>query len=326
LREIKRIDVHHHIVPKEYVQELNNKGIQTSLGHTFPDWNADKSLEIMDRFGISLAVISISAPGVYFNPQDTPDSFSSKLSRQTNEICAELINTYPERFAAFATLPLPYLESALREMEYALDVLKLDGVVLLSNYDGRYLGDPYYEEIMQELNRRKAIVFVHPQVTPGLESGFSGYPPYMMDVCWDTTRTAYSMILSGVMEKYPEIRFILAHAGGAVPYLAGRLSTMTKLGLPYVDNEKVIPKGIEHYLKRFCYDTAISASPYTLASLHALAGSSNILLGTDYVFAPVGCVPLTIQGVRDYDGFSEKDLVCIEYENALSLFPRINQV
>lgn len=128
----------------------------------FPNWSADKAFEVMDQNGISTSVISISAPGVYFRDKDPSREFARGLSRKTNEICAGLIKNHPERSGAFATLPLPDVDAALEELEYALDVLKLDGVFLLSNYDGYYLGDTRFERLFSELNRRKVVVFVHP--------------------------------------------------------------------------------------------------------------------------------------------------------------------
>ena len=214
------IDVHHHIVPKEYIESLSEKGVKKGLGVQLPRWNVNKTLEIMDQNGISTSIISISAPGVYFKDKDPSLEFAKALSKQTNEICAKLIGDYPERFGAFATIPLPDVEAALEEIKYALGVLKLDGVVLLSNYDGYYLGDQRFDKLFSELNRLKAVVFIHPVTPPGIEQSHLGLPEAMVDVCFDTTRTAFSLIVNGVTKKYPDVRFILAHAGGAVPYMA----------------------------------------------------------------------------------------------------------
>ena len=152
------IDVHHHIVPKEYVKSLSDEGVKKALGVRFPNWNANKAIEVMDRNGISTSMISISAPGVYFKDKDPSMKLARELSRQTNETCAGLIEDHPGRFGAFATLPLPDVDAALEELKYALDELKLDGVFLLSNYDGYYLGDPCFDKLFSELNRRKAVV------------------------------------------------------------------------------------------------------------------------------------------------------------------------
>jgi len=350
------IDVHHHIVPKEYVDGLSKKGITKALGVQFPAWNVHKALEVMDHNEIALALISISAPGVYFKEQDPSLELARQLARQTNEICAGLIADHPHRFGAFATLPVPDIDAALEELTYALDGLKLDGVILLSNYDGYYLGDPRFDRLFAELNRRKAVVFIHPATLPGFEQSHFGFPESMMDVCFDTTRTAFSLIINGVTRKYPDVRFILAHAGGTVPYIAGRLSVLASLfasvgGVgPYIAEgvgllsslfpkvkeampeslhlylqfkENVLPEGPDWYLKRFYYDTALSASPHAFASLQTLVDNSRIVFGSDYVFATQAAVPVTIEGIREYPGFTAQDQGAIEQENARDLFPRL---
>ncbi len=351
----ERIDVHHHIVPKEYVDALSKKGVKKGLGVQLPGWNADKTLEIMDKNGISASILSISAPGVYFKDKDPSLELARNLSRQTNEICAKLISDHPKRFGAFATLPLPDINAALEELRYAYERLKLDGVVLLSNYDGYYLGDSRFDKLFMELNRRKAVVFIHPATPPGIEESHLGLPESMVDVCFDTTRTAFSLVVNGITKKCPDVRFILAHAGGAVPYMAARVGITSALlaekggvgpfiadGLGKIASvfpklkesmpdllkyylrfkENVLPEGPDFYLKKFYYDTALSASPHTFASLQTLVDSSKILFGTDYIFATQDAVPITIKGIEEYSGFNEKDVRAIEKENSLGLFPR----
>lgn len=349
------IDVHHHIVPKDYVKSLSDEGVKKAIGVQFPGWNANKALKVMDKYGISKSILSISAPGVYFKDKNL--ELAKELSRQTNDICAGLINDHPERFGAFATLPLPDVDAALEELKYALETLNLDGVVLLTNYDGYYLGDSRFDKLFSELNRRKAVVFIHPGSPPGFELSHLGFPEAMMDVCFETTRTTFSMIVNGVTKKYPDVRFILAHAGGTVPYTAARLSVLSSLfeGLggvgPYVaeganllthlipklkedfpDQLKLylnfkenMPDGPEVYLKKFYYDTALSASPHAFASLQTLVDTSQILFGSDYVWATEPAVPATIKGINEYKGFTPKDIMAIQKENAMNLFPRLKK-
>jgi predicted TIM-barrel fold metal-dependent hydrolase len=352
----RMIDVHHHIVPDAYVKALSRKGVTKALGVPLPKWNLETALDVLEGNDIAAVIVSISAPGVYFPAVEEPLIFAREMARRTNEICADLIAANPERFGAFATLPLPDVDLALEEVRYALDELKLDGVVLLSNYDGYYLGDARFDSLHAELDRRKAVVFIHPATPPGLEKSHLGLPEAMLDVCFDTTRTAFSLVVNGVMKRYPNISFILAHAGGAVPYLAARVSvTATLLAntrgigpaigdaagfvsrifpglkgsmpdlLQYYINfkENVLPEGPEFYLKRFYYDTALSASPHAFASLLTIVDSSRILFGSDYVFATRDAVPLTIQGVRDHAGFASTDIAAIARENAARLFPRL---
>jgi len=352
------IDVHHHIVPKEYVESLSERGVKKALGVQLPGWDANKALEVMDRNGISTSMISISAPGVYFKDTDASLKFARELSRQTNGICAGLIDDHPGRFGAFATLPLPDIDAALEELKYAREVLKLDGVVLLSNYDGYYLGDPRFDRLFSELNRQKAVVFIHPATPPGIERSHLGFPEAVMDVCFDTTRTAFSLIVNGVTRRYPDVRFILAHAGGPIPYVAARLGMSLQMlsslrgVVPYIAagaalissivpkfkeampenlalylqfKENTLPEGLDFYLRRFYYDTALSASPHAFASLLTLVDSSKIVFGTDYIFATQAVVPLTIKGIREYAGFHANDIAAIERENAMDLFPRLKK-
>ena len=190
----------------------------------------------------------------------------------------------------------------------------------MSNYDGYYLGDKRFDRLLFELNRRKAVVFIHPCTPPGMEASHLGFPEMMFDVCFDTTRTAYSLVLEGVVKKYPDIRFILAHAGGTVPYLAGRVKMAAAFGTRFKD---AIPDGLEFYLKKFYYDTALSAFPYAFASLNELVGSSKIVFGTDYPFASPAAVPFTINGLNGYSGFNAKDRLAINNENIKDLIPRL---
>lgn len=348
------IDVHHHLVPREYANALEKLGVTKGLGVQLPKWDVSKSLDIMDEHGIATSVLSISAPGVYFKDRDPSGSIAVSLSRQMNELCADLIRDHPGRFGAFATLPMPHIDAALAELAYSLDELHLHGLVLLTNYDGYYLGDSRFDRLFAELNRRRAVVFIHPQSPPGQELSHLGLPEAMLDVCFDTTRTAFSLVVNGVTKKYPAIRFILAHAGGAVPYMAGRVGVTASMlaGLkgaaPIVADgigklaaishrledrlpeqlnyylrvkQNVLPEGPDYFLSRFYYDTALAASPHTFASLLTIVDSSHIVFGSDYIFATDAAVPTTIRGIHDYNAFTPDDLRAIERESALTLFP-----
>ncbi|HME47839.1 amidohydrolase family protein [Mycobacterium sp.] len=350
------IDVHHHIVPREYAKALAKLGVTKGLGVQLPKWDVHKALGVMDEHGISSAVLSISAPGVYFRRKDPGATIAAELSRQMNEICAELVKDHPGRFGAFATLPIPDVEATLAEIAYSLDELRLSGVLLLTNYDGYYLGDPRFDAVFAELNRRKAVVFVHPQTPPGREQSHLDLPEAMLDVCFDTTRTAFSLIVNGVTKNYPDVRFILSHAGGAVPYLAGRVGITTAMAAnlkgatPLVADgigklfsmshkleekipeqlsyylrlkSNVLPGGFDHFLSRFYYDTALSASPHCFASLLTVADTSHILFGTDYIFATEAAVPATITGIHDCERFTAADIRAIERDTALTLFPTL---
>ncbi len=309
-----RIDVHHHIVPPEYVRALAGIGITNSIGASFPRWDAETALGVMDRNGIETAITSISCPGVFFG--DT--AFAARLARQCNEASARLITDYPGRFGAFATLPLPDAGAALKEFEYSLEALKLDGVVLLTNYSGTYLGDPAFEDVFCELNRRKTPVFVHPTDPPGSNPLGMHIPNFLFEVAFDTTRAIVNLIFSGTLQRYPDIPFIFAHAGGAAPYLAWRIA----LGSFVIPNalEKA-PKDAISYLKCLNYDTALAASPFAMRSIKELVDATHILFGSDYPFAPEIITGLTVSGLQSFEGFSGEELLAVEKGNAARMFP-----
>lgn len=310
-----RIDVHHHIIPIDYVDSLAKIGVSSSLGVNLPSWSVESTLEMMDRNGIRVAVTSISSPGVYFNDA----GFASNLARRCNEISARLITDYPQRFGAYATLPLPDIGKALKEIEYSMDNLKLDGIVLLTNYTGKYLGDQVFDEIFSELNRRKAVVYVHPTDPPGKNPLGEHVPTFLMEVTFDTTRAIANLIYSGTLEKYPDISFIFAHAGGTVPFLSWRIALGTFVWPGAIERAS---KDAFFYLKRLYYDTGLSASPYALRSLQELVDTSHILFGSDYPFAPELITIETIKGIATYDGFDEQNRMAVEEKNAINLFPR----
>ncbi len=318
--EVSKIDVHNHAIHKKYVQMLADKGIGAALGVAFPNWDPESTIKLMDENGIATAITSVGAPGVYFKPLPDALDFARMLARETNELSADLVRSYPTRFGAFATLPLPDIDSALKELEYALDVLKMDGVWLLTSYEGRYLGDPYYDDLLFELNRRKCTVYFHPTVPPGLDCSHWMLPPACMDVPLDTARTAVSLMINGTMDRYGDINFILSHGGGILPIVAGRLSLTLQM-IPTIEIKMV--KDIYYYLNRFYYDTALVGFDANFRCMDAIINTSQILFGSDHPYVWPFAVAATTKGLNDYEGFSPEALKAIERENALRLFPRI---
>lgn len=308
-----RIDVHHHILPPFYTAGMQRIGKNTVGGTPIPDWNIYNSLYVMDTNEISAAITSM--PFVYF--VDLP--LTTDFARRCNEFSARLVSDYPNRFGSFAVLPLPDVEASLRELEHAIGKLKLDGIVLPSNIGGRYLGAPEFDELFSELNRRKAVVFIHPIDPPGKCSPDLKLTTGLIEFVFDTTRTITNLIYSGTLERYPDIKFIVAHAGGTVPYVAWRISLLHYKP----EMKKNAPQGAINYLKRLYYDTALSASPYALRSLQELVDPSHILFGSDYPFAPEFVTSESIKGLKNYDGFDEHAVEAIEHGNALKLFPRL---
>ena len=310
-----KICLKNHIILPDYVNALAEIGVSSSLGVNLPPWSAKSTLEMMDRNGIKTAITSISSPGVYFG--DT--TFVCGLARRCNETAASLIADHPKRFGAYATLPLPDTVKALKEIEYALDTLNLDGIVLLTNYSGKYLGDPDFDDVFADLNRRKTVVYVHPTDPPGKNPLGEHVPTFLMEVTFDTTRAIASLIYSGTLEKYPDIIFIFAHAGGTAPFLSWRIALGTFVWPGAIERAL---KDAFFYLKRLYYDTGLSASHYALRSLQELVDTSHILFGSDYPFAPEVLTGETIKGIAAYDGFDAETKRAVEEKNALKLFPR----
>ncbi len=227
-----------------------------------------------------------------------------------------MVQAHPGRFGNFAMLPMQDIDGALKEIAYALDVLKADGIGLLTSYGDKWLGHPSFAPIMDELNRRKAILYTHPTLANCCENLLPNVPPTVIEFGTDTTRTIVDIVFSGTAARCPDITFIFSHAGGTMPFLTERLQKM-----PVLDKSLAakVPNGVMHELKRFYYDTAWSAHPMALASLMQLVSPSQVLLGSDY---PYRTGADNVKGLIDY-GFSAADLKLIMRENAMKLMPRL---
>jgi 6-methylsalicylate decarboxylase len=312
-----RIDVHHHIIPPVYLEAMRRVGIADPIpGVDYPAWDVQTTLAVMDRQGIATAMVSISEPGVYFGNA----ALARDLARQINEFSARLVADHPQRFGAFAVLPLPDVKAALQELTYALDTLKLDGIGLLTNYRGTYLGDAALDALFAELYRRQVVAFIHPSTPPSTDQPTFGLPPSLYEFTFDTTRMVANLLYSGTLDRYPNLRLILSHAGGTVPYLTRRLTFGPTIG-SYLKARA--PQNLIASLRQLYYDVAMSASPYALPSLQALVDPSHILFGSDYPFMPEPSVADNVAGLADYQGFDQQAQWMIERQNALALFPRL---
>ena len=310
-----RIDVHHHFVPPAFERAFAARGLTKVAGAPLPKWTPTRSLSVMDSTGIGAALFSLSAPGVNFGD----DAEAASLARACNEYAADLMSQHPDRFGSFAVLPMPNAQLAAREAAYALDTLKADGVILLGSTRGVFLGDPSLDELMAELDKRAAVVFVHPNIHATSDELRLTAPQFFVEFLCDTTRAATNLIFSGAIERYPNIKFILAHAGGFVPYIAWRLS----LGNLLPEIAERTPAGVLDYVKRFYFDTALSPSPFAMAALTRLVDPSHILFGSDFPFAPE---PLPATQVQALDELPEWDAAMrarVARGNALALFPRL---
>jgi predicted TIM-barrel fold metal-dependent hydrolase len=311
----QRIDIHHHLFPPAFLAAMDAKGVKEAGDVAVPAWSAEKSIEIMDTYGISTAIVSLSAPGVTFCERGE----ARDLARACNEFAAEMITRHPGRFGSFAALPMPHTENACREAVHALDVLHADGIGLLGSSQGKFLGDPQFDELMAELDRREAVVFVHPNMhKTSTELGLTA-PGFAIEFLCDTTRAAVNLILTGTTEKYPNIRWILAHAGGFLPYVAWRLSLTNDMPQYAIK----APHGMLHHVRRYYYDTALSPSPYAMAALRELVEPSQIVFGCDYPFATKVVIGMQAEALEKLTIFDEATKSGINRTHALELFPRL---
>jgi 6-methylsalicylate decarboxylase len=296
-----RIDVHHHVVPPQYADN--------SMPIKIPD--TQSQLQSMDNWRIQTAITSLTPRVVLKNLHRLRE-----VARACNEFQARMVREHPSRFGAFALLPLPDVDGALEEISYALDVLRLDGVGLFSSVNDRYLGDPLFDPVFDELNRRKAVVFIHPTHCEAPEHTQLHAPPFVVEYVFDTTRAVVNLIFSGTLRRCPNIRFIVAHGGGAVPFLAQRISMLE--GHRHAKGvADVIPT-----LRSLYYEIASTTAGYALRSLQELADPTHILWGSDLPFVYGERLQEEIDHWEAYDGFDGPARRNVEQLNALRLFPR----
>jgi predicted TIM-barrel fold metal-dependent hydrolase len=302
LQENWRIDVHHHVVPPRYADD--------SMPIKPP--NTEMQLQSMDSWHIQTAITSLT-PRVVLNNLHRLRA----VARDCNEFQARQLLEHPLRFGSFALLPLPDVDGALEELTYALDILHLDGVGLFSSVTDRYLGDPLFDPLFEELNRRSAVVFVHPSHCEAPANTGLHAPPFVVEYVFDTTRAIVNLIHTGTLERCPDIRFIVAHGGGTVPFLAQRIAMMEgHRGAKNVT--QVIPK-----LRSLHYEIASTTSEFALRSLQELADPEHILWGSDLPFVYGERLKAEVKHWEHYDGFDAGARAAIERENALRLFPRL---
>jgi len=310
-----RIDVHFHPLPQFYQDAVIAGGRGPTVSTGFPAWTPELALELMDQNGIASAILSISQPGVHFGD----NTKARNLSRQCNEFMAKMIGDWPGRFGAFTALPLPDIEGALAEIDYAMNTLKLDGIGVLASYGEKFLGDPLFDPVLALLNQREAVVFVHPNYHPSSRALTLPWPGFAMEFTFDTTRAAVNLMFTGALQRFPGIRFILAHAGGTLPYLAWRLSAA-----PFIDPRsiKLSPEQVLASLRHFWYDTALAAGRQTFGTLNQVADSGRILFGSDWPYAPKAVTQASVKALNEPGFLGTEQRNAIDRGNVLKLFPR----
>jgi 6-methylsalicylate decarboxylase len=300
-----RIDVHHHYAPAFHRDALGAR-----RGGVWPKWSPQMSLEDMDQNGIAIAMLSVVQPGTWFGNSEE----SRPLTRQLNDYGATLVRDHPGRFGLFACISPPDVDGSLREIEYGLDTLHADGIALFTSYGTTYLGDPSFAPVYAELNRRKALVYVHPTAPSCCQSLVPGIPVGSIEYATDTTRTIAHLVFSGTATRFPDIRWIFSHSGGTLPFLTGRfirLAEERKLAF--------LPNGPLPEFRKFHYELAQGNTPGQIAALLKLVPMAHVLYGTDFPFRRGAEVNA---GIANY-GFSPAEIESIECGVALGLLPRL---
>jgi len=300
-----RIDVHHHFAPG-----FHRDAIAGKRPGPWPKWSPQMSLDDMDRSGIATAVLSIIQPGTWFGNAEE----SRKLLRQLNDYGATLVRDHPGRFGLFACIAPPDAEGSLKEIEYGLDTLKADGIALFTSYGTLYLGDPSFAPVYAELNRRKAVVYVHPTTPNCCGNIVPGIPAGSIEYATDTTRTIAHLVFSGTLSKFPDIRWIFSHSGGTLPFLTGRLVRLAEERKP-----AFLPDGPMPEIRKLHYELAQGNTPGQIAALLKMVSIEQVMYGTDFPFRDGAEVNAGIAGY----GFTAADIQSIERGAALKLLPRI---
>jgi predicted TIM-barrel fold metal-dependent hydrolase len=303
--------VHHHFYPQFLLEAWQKAGVRNAS--PVQSWKLDATLDQMDRGGVATAILSLPTG---LNLPDLNAEQSRHLARLVNEYVVQTMKDHPGRFGLFAFMPMPDLEGTMKEIEYALDVLKADGIVLNTSYGEKWLGHPDFKPVMDELNRRKAIVYVHPLAPQCCGNLMPYVPAAFVEFPQDTNRAVMSLLLSGTFTRTRDIRWIFSHAGGAVPMLAGRINSLTKTQRTGADS---LPDGIDFELKRLYYETANAAYAPNMAALLRYVPITQVLFGTDYPFVSV------TENVSDLSklGLAADDLQAIESDNAARLISRL---
>jgi 6-methylsalicylate decarboxylase len=300
---IRRIDVHAHYVPDDYRQALIDNGQSQPDGFpVLPTWSPEAHLAMMDQVGIGTAMLSITSPGVTFGADPV------EWARRVNETGARTVRDHPGRFGLFATLPLPDVDAALAELRYALDTLQADGVALLTNFQEVYLGDPRFDPVFAELDRRRTVVFLHPTSPACFEETALGYPRPMLEFMLDTTRAVANMVVNGTLERFPDIRLIVPHAGAALPALADRLAGFA--GLFGVGGQEPGAIDVIGTLQRLYYEVGAGFPfPRQIEALLNLVDVGRLVYGTDWPFGGLPGIEANTEALDRRFGGRERKMI-----------------
>jgi predicted TIM-barrel fold metal-dependent hydrolase len=306
-----RIDVHYHLTPPALIQAFGAQPFANAANSA--NWTIDNTLMDMERNGVAAVMCSIA-------PQADPFADVSKavgLTRECNEYFARVMTDHPGRFGLFAAVPLPNVDAALREIDYALGTLKADGIALFTVYGDKWLGDKAFDPVFDELNRRKAVLFTHPNTANCCRNLLPNIGDGTIEWGTDTTRAITNLLFSGAAARYPNLRMIFSHGGGTMPYLVERFEALAKS--PKFASQ--FSGGFAPAASKFYYDTAWTTNPEAMSALSKLIPISHILFGTDFPYLTAAD---QIRDLKACGVFSDADLQKIENENALALLPRFS--
>ncbi len=309
------IDTHHHILPDFFWRETNDSHVP--VGGLAPlQWSKEAMISFMDDAGIDVAVMSVSTPGVHLGDSEKAQS----LARRCNEFAAELVYARPDRFASFACLPLPDIDASLEELSYAVDVLRLDGLVLFTNSRGVYLGDATLEPVFEELERRKSVVFVHPNPSPDAAAHSLGLPDNLLDFPTDTNRAIAQMHYTNRFARTPNVKYIFSHAGGSIPFLAARFAIIDEMGFIAGGEQRGTAADM---FRRMYWDTALSASDPVLRMLRDVVGIDQVRFGTDFPYLRRDLAVNVKQRILDSFELNHLEKHAVLGGSASHLFPRL---
>ena len=335
------IDIHHHMLPPHLVAALAGHGVHAIGGEPVPAWEPQASLDIMDRSGIARAVLSAPIPLHFLDP-----TAAAAMASDINRFAAECTRHWPSRFGYFASLPLPDVSAAIAEAISALGQHGAAGVTMLSNHAGLYQGDPQLDPLYEELDKRRAVAFIHPAVftagryptQPSDGSPVPGIQPSQLEFGFDTTRAVANLLVSQIDRRFPGIRFVFTHSAACVPSVLHKLLDRKPMIDAYTTHirDHGTPPPVEDLLQQLhtaeagarqrirwlYFDTALSTATPVLDALTAITPTTHILLGTDFPFGQEIGLRYTLDGIRNYPRFSDDDRTRVLTANAQSLLAR----